>query len=243
MTEFYDMRINSTLSIGESTPSEIAEFVQRLGINGVCLADFARRPINDFSKLKDELGDFSIKIFSRADIETKSTVSLKQTLSRIRGNIDIIGVECPNRSLFAFAARDSRVDIIVINPENAKIFRRTAAKLAAKNDTAVEISLSWIISTGGVSRINILNRFRKVVEETVNANAPLLLSSGAIHKYQLRAPRELMALARLLDIDEKEAKRALSDVPKQMILRNVEKRDPNYVTKGIKIVKRPVNHK
>ncbi|MFX1486116.1 MAG: RNase P subunit p30 family protein [Promethearchaeota archaeon] len=243
MTEFYDMRVNSTLSIGESTPSEIGKFVEGLGIHGVCFADFARRPISDFNKLKDELGDFKIKILSRADITAKSSVSLKRALSRIRGNIDIIGVECPNRNLFSLAARDSRVDIIVINPENAKIFRRTAAKLAAKNNTAVEISLSWIISTRGVPRVNILNGFCKVVEETVNANAPLLLSSGATHKYQLRGPRELMALAKLLDIDEKKAKQALSEVPKRMILRNVEKRDPDYVMKGIKIVKRPVSHK
>jgi len=237
MTQFYDMRVRSTISIGDSTPSELVEFIDRLGINGICLADFSQKTINDFAKLKDELGNYNAEIFSRADFSTKSTISLKQALGRIRGNIDVVGVEYPNRNALSFAARDSRVDIVVINPENAKMFRRTAAKLAAKNNTAVEISLRWIISTHGFLRINILGKFRKVVEETVSANAPLLLSSGAINKYQLRAPRELIALAKLLDIDETEAKEALSDVPKQIIDRNIEKRDPNYIMKGVKIVK------
>ncbi|MFX0068982.1 MAG: RNase P subunit p30 family protein [Promethearchaeota archaeon] len=237
MTQFYDMRVRSTISIGESTPSELVEFIDRLGINGICLADFAEKSINDFYKLKDELGNYSTEIFSRADFSSKSTISLKRALGRIRGNFDVIGVEYPNRNVLTLAARDSRIDIVVINPENAKIFRRSAAKLAAKNNTAVEISLCWIISTNGFLRMNTLSKLRKVVEETLNADAPLLLSSGAINKYQLRAPRELMALAKLLDIDETKAKEALSDVPKQIIDRNIEKRDPSYIMKGVKIVK------
>ena len=237
MTQFYDLRVHSTMSVGESTPSELVEFIDRLGISGICLADFAQKTINDFAKLKDKLRTYNADVFSRVDFSTKSTVTLKRALGHIRGGVDVVGVEYLNRNVLSFAARDSRVDIVIINPENAKMFRRTAAKLAAKNNTAVEISLRWIISTHGFSRINILGKFRKVVEEAVSANAPLLLSSGAINKYQLRAPRELIAIARLLDIDETKAKEALSDVPKQIINRNIEKRDPNYIMKGVKIVK------
>jgi ribonuclease P/MRP protein subunit RPP1 len=54
---------------------------------------------------------------------------------------------------------------------------------------------------------------------------PIVITSDAYSHFDLRAPRQLKALARLLPLEDKEATAALSSVPRNILKRSIQKEE------------------
>ncbi|KYH39566.1 MAG: Ribonuclease P protein component 3 [Candidatus Bathyarchaeota archaeon B63] len=81
-------------------------------------------------------------------------------------------------------------------------------------------------------------------EEALTARrfgVPIVLSSGADDAGLLRKPEDYSSLGYLFDLGMDEAKRAMSEIPKEIIERNRRKLSPDYVAPGIRVVRRGEN--
>ena len=83
------------------------------------------------------------------------------------------------------------------------------------------------------SRTSILAAMRVNVRLARKYDASMVLTSNARSNYDLRGPREMIALGMIMGMTQDEALCALSTVPQAIIGRNTDK---NHIMKGVEIV-------
>ena len=111
-------------------------------------------------------------------------------------------VECPEVDLLLYpwgkgeVRRDPGVNYII-------------AKLAAKNNVAIEFSLSQLVESSGKTRGIVFAHMVNTARIVRKAKAPFALTSGAQSPWEARAPEELKALGRALGFTEPQIKKAL----------------------------------
>jgi RNase P/RNase MRP subunit p30 len=81
-----------------------------------------------------------------------------------------------------------------------------------------------------------IQRLNKQVRIADKHDIPIILSSGAYEKYQLRTPRGIVALASLIEIDRESATNMLSEIPNRIINYNRSKLSEKYVASGIWLI-------
>ncbi len=80
-------------------------------------------------------------------------------------------------------------------------FDRHCASLAAEREVAVDISIRPLIQASGVHRQKTIRRYEEIVTLQQRYGFPLCISSGAGSPMDLRAPRAIAALLKLVSDD------------------------------------------
>jgi ribonuclease P/MRP protein subunit RPP1 len=91
-------------------------------------------------------------------------------------------------------------------------FDHVTAKMAADNTIAVDIDLSVITMTRGITRQRAITRYRDILVLEQRFGFPLTLSTNARSVLELRAVREFTGLCSLLDMDISLVEKALAGV-------------------------------
>jgi len=88
-------------------------------------------------------------------------------------------------------------------------------RYAAENGVAIDFNLNAIIQScrRRSERVRILSKMQENLKLVRKYKAPMILTSNARSIYDLRAPREMIALASLFGMRKEEAVHALSDIP------------------------------
>lgn len=236
--KFYDLGIKSSLSGGQNEPEVMLDLVIELGYSGIAFADFGNVPSKLIKQIKREYQDKCI-IFSRATIIPKSPDDMKRKLKELQNIVDIIAVRSASeeKNIYVNAILDKRVDIISLSELlEFQCLDYSHFKMAKENGTLIEISTRDLILKDRFQRSKLMRLMYKNCEQIVRANAPFIITSGAESKWELRAPRELIALAGLVKIPEKQATNALSSYPEILIRKIQMRRDPNYIMAGVRVV-------
>ena len=85
-----------------------------------------------------------------------------------------------------------------------------AAKAARDNQVAIGLDLDPMIRSKGGSRIRWMNTVQKDLSLIRKFDLGLMITAGVYSHLDLRGPLELIALARLLDLESETAKDALA---------------------------------
>ncbi len=238
---FVDLHVKSTLSNGYSTPEQIAKMASYLGYEAIGLADFNLENIDLIDKVKRLFRNYGIDLISRINIDVDSPKELKSILRKIRRKVEIISVFCRNIDVARLAARDRRVDLLIFSVESWKqnFFDSSEAKLALNGESALEVSLMKIIKARSSSyRIKAMRILSENIRIAKKYGVPVVISSGASSILEMRAPRELAALATVFSLSELEARKSLSEVPMMIVNRNREKLSENFIMPGVKLIRR-----
>lgn len=97
-----------------------------------------------------------------------------------------------------------------IHAADRHAFDHVAAKIAADNRVAVDISLEPVIRLRGHARQKALNRYLDILMLSRKFGFPLVLSTHARSVLEMRPVREMSALAALIGFDLEEAGLALA---------------------------------
>jgi len=228
---FYDLSVRFTSPA--SIPLGLATCLN-MGYNGVALEipkNVESRAIPKFEGLA---------VWARTTIipTTQGTEALKQQLAPLRPTRDIIALRCTNPLITKWGANDHRIDILTFSSDIRKLFDESTAKVVASSDVpkAVEIEIAPLIAAPPGRRMSILRAFRHAVALAEQKHCPLVLVSGASNLYELRGPRDIASLASLFGLDYSRALDALSSTPRDIIERNLEKREGLIVAPGVRIV-------
>lgn len=139
-------------------------------------------------------------------ISTNSVREGQNLVGRYRKEADLIYVDVSRGGAGAFA-RDRRIDALV--GLASETFAKTKLlRAAARNDVAIMFDLSPVIT--GTGRFRAMKRLIANAERCRDTGCRTLLTAGATHPYDLRAPREIKALAELSGFTPEQAETALA---------------------------------
>lgn len=237
--DYYDLDVRSDFSEGESSIQEIAERAKLLGFKGICFAENFES-LRQLEKLREKTSGISKKININIFLgfEARNKYELKKLVS-IRKKYDILLVNGSDLNLNRKAVETPEVDILT-NPEiggKSSGFNHVMAKLANKNNVAIEVNFREILLSYKNTRSRVIKNITKNVGLCKKFKAPLITCSGAISHWQLKDPKVLVSMGCLLGLEIDEAKKSLSETPNKIIKMITERQCKEWVRPGVKVVR------
>jgi len=167
---------------------------------------------------------FDSSAISGIEIVANSVRDLRKKIAFFSDAATIISVHGGNERINRAACSDDRVDLLM-HPERGKRsgLNQVTAKIAEKNDVAVGLSFGYFWKKGDVVRSRVLAFQRQNVALCQKFGVPIVITSDAYSHFDLRAPHQLKALARLLLLTDKEATAALSSAPRNIVKHSTRK--------------------
>ncbi|WMW24564.1 ribonuclease P protein component 3 [Methanolobus sediminis] len=226
---FYDLNVYSAPE-GKNTIEEMAAFSSRLEFSGIAITN----PSGSSQPVKAKIVN-DLEVFSGVEIRVDNPSRLHGMVGKYRKNTDVIVVHGGSENINRAAVENSNVDVLCgFGSMKDNGLNHVLAKSASDNNVAISFDLGEVISQRGGRRVRTLSNFRKDLAIVRKYDVPFILTSNARSCYDLRAPRELIALAQLFGMTKEEAVRGLSDTPESIISRN--RPSSNYVFEGVEIV-------
>ncbi len=234
----YDLHVHSEFSEGESTLEQLARMAKDLGYSGFCFtAHWKDQRQLEIIETEIERVEKVVGVRTFSGFEARDIRELRK-LAEMRRMFDILLVRGGDLETNRAAVETPEVDILS-RPEygrNDSGMNHTLAKLAAKNNVAIEINLRSIMTTSGYNRAKILKQMRQNVMLAKKYKAPLVVCSGGISHFELRDPMSMASMVVQLGLDLKGAKGCVTTVPEEIIGRAKERRSEKWVMPGVKVV-------
>ncbi len=224
--KFYDFNVHATPEC-ESTPEAMAETASGYGYAGIAITNHTPHPLRA-PKTADHTGT---RIYSGIEIVAKNPTHLMQTIRKHRAKACVLSVHGGREKINRAAVENRDVDILSHPGEK---LNQVLMRFASENLVAIEFDMGSIIRLRGSSRVRALAELRHNLKLARKYGAPVLLTSNAQSIYDLRAPREMIALASIFGMTTEEAITALSTVPEGIIRRGSR----NWIMEGVEIVDR-----
>ncbi len=238
--DFYDFHMHSAFSGGESSLEQLAQTAKQLGYRGICLVFYYNDRkqkdilIAEIEKLKEKVG---IEILLGFEARTVKEI---YTLANIRRDFDLLLARGGDLRVNRTAVETPEVDILT-HPEserNDSGLNQVLAKLAAKNDVAIEINFHEILSSNKKTRAKILSNIQNNVKLAEKFHVPIITCSGAVSHFELRDPLVLVSIAEELGLELSRAKETVAKVPEKILGKINERKDRKWVMPGVKVVRR-----
>jgi RNase P/RNase MRP subunit p30 len=172
---------------------------------------------------------------ARIDLRPKSKYDLLRSLRDVRTLFDIVAVECSNTQVSSVAFRDRRVDLVFFPV--GRLQSRLSWLIPKKLKRPVELNIADLLRNESSAESNLV-RAINLIADAQRKHMPLVASSGATDLFSLRAPRDMAAVLSVLGLESSSAVSAVSDRPYSMIQRNLERREPDFISDGIRMVRR-----
>ncbi|MBP1908791.1 ribonuclease P protein component 3 [Methanolobus bombayensis] len=226
---FYDLHVYSVPE-GKNTIEEMASFSLRLGISGIAITNPSQSCQPERAQVFDDF-----EVFSGVEIRVDNPSRLHGMVGKYRKKTDVIVIRGGTENINRAAVENSNVDILSgFGSMKDNGLNHILARSASDNDVAIAFDLGEVVSQRGGRRVRTLSNFRKDLALVRKYDVPFILTSNAGSCYDLRAPRELIALAGLFGMTKEEAISGLSSTPECIISRN--RPSKSYVFEGVEIV-------
>lgn len=219
---FYDMHVHTTLSIGENSLEEVAEFAKKIGLNGIGVVRYYNG-----TKIEPLPTVEGIDIINAIMLKPSFPDDLNRQAEKVRDKCEILMVHGGNYDINRSACENPLIDILC-HPELGRKdsgLDHIVVKAAADNKVAIEINFREILESYKRQRVHILSSMRKNVKLCTKYEANVITASGAISKWNLRSGRDLAAITYLLGLDLGKAIDTVTTIPEEMVKVNREKLD------------------
>lgn len=210
------------------------EALQHFSLSGVGVTFSDSYDSKKFSELKQKAlqSNKNLDIVSCIELHASRSGELKNKIDKFSGMADVILVHAKEPNAVRAAAESSDVDII----SHAFIDEVTAVE-AAKNNVAIEINLRDILSMYSTKRAILLSKINFNLELARKHGIKIVISTGAQSLYDMRSPKQIIALAECIGFTHKEAKKAVFETPKKIVEGNRAKRMGKIIAEGVKILR------
>ncbi len=197
----------------EVSVEEIIRAANRFGYKGIGICSEHAEPSRESN------------VYWGVEIRTNSILELKRKLNRYWSRVPLLAVRSGDEKLNMAAVKDYRVDVLTnLCCKNWRgRLKSQMLEHAARNGIAVEFNLSAIIGSRRGERAHILKQMHENLKLVRKYNVMPLLATDTRSIYDLRAPREMIALAALYGMEREEAIRALSEIPAGILTRRWKK--------------------
>ncbi len=195
--KFIDLRTHSINSTGVDTPQRLIEEAKLLSIKiGIC---------------------DSIKYSSAPSgliLEAKNKRELRRKINKInKAKVDYILFEGGDSKKNRVGTSLKEIDIL-INPNAIDSY---TARLAARNEVAIEVSLRELFHTFKSSRVRVIKAITNNLTLSRKYGFSLIVTSGARSRYELRSARQAFEILKYLGFKDEEALIAMSETPEKIL--------------------------
>ncbi|MFW9809842.1 MAG: RNase P subunit p30 family protein [Candidatus Thorarchaeota archaeon] len=209
------------------------EMASRIGLTGLATQNIDDGPIKKM--------DDGFLVLKRFDVSGRGLNSIKKQVTSARKQSMIVSVPLTTIEIANWAAEESRVDLLTLDPSREHRFRDSTARLAVDSGTCLEIQFAPLLDSVGLSRSKIIKTFREAVHTAMSGGMPVVLSSGATHPLQMRSVMAMRYIGTLLGMTSKYTETAVCEVPFEILEKNQKKLNPDFVAEGVEIVQRGGN--
>ena len=227
--KFYDFSIHTASECSDS-PEAMAEIASGYGYAGIAITNHT--PHQPQKQQKPEMTDHpKIAVYSGIEIVAKNPTHLMQMIRKHRAKVCVLSVHGGDEKINRAAVESQDVDIL---SQPGEKLNQVLMRFASENRVAIELGIGSIIKMRGSGRVRALAELGHNLKLARKYGAPVLLTSNAQSVYDLRAPREMIALASIFGMTTEEAIAALSTVPEEIIRRGSRE----WIMEGVEIVSR-----
>jgi len=233
---FFDLHVHSAFSEGESTIEQLAKRAEELGYSNICFSEYYEGRAQ-LEKLKAEIAKAQrkTKIEILLGFEARNTRELKR-LADIKRMFDVLLAHGGDLRMNRAAVETKEVDILT-HPEHKRYdcgVNHIMAKLAKRNNVAIEINFREILTSTKKTRSRILANMRDNITLAKKYKMPIILCSGAISHWELCDPLSMVSMAEQLGMILKHAKEAVSKIPEKIVKSAKERKSKKWIMPGVK---------
>ena len=159
---------------------------------------FENLPLEVLNKSTDQFDkETNFLIFNRKTIE--SSKRNHSEMDKFRNDFDFIVYLCSNAELTKLACQYQRIDCLTFRLSGIhQLVDDSTINLALEQDKAIEIDYSEILTKK--NPIPLLRNIKKVIYKATKKNLPIIFSSRAENKYDLRSSHSLLGFLGFIDV-------------------------------------------
>jgi ribonuclease P/MRP protein subunit RPP1 len=237
--KFYDICVQSSMGGGENSIEQVLDFAKRLGYSGIAICDIFQS-VESLEKLKAQIASTSsdIEIHSGVIIQAKTVSEMKEVLTKVRDMITVVAVSGGDYEINRAACEDPRVDVL-LHPEYGRYdngLDEPCMNLARENNVAIGVGFREILDSYRKPRSYLLQNVAKNINLCQSFKTPIILTSAAHSVWDMRSPRDMVALANVLDMDIASAFSSMSSTPSNIISENTKTLEGRKITDGVEVV-------
>ena len=215
---------------GRATVARFAKTAARYGYDGIVVRNHGdAQATYDGERIRDEYG---LDVVSSIEIRTDDPGRASGLIGNYRSKRTIVCVH--GGELNRFAVEQPQVDVLA-HPMDGGDVNHVLAKAAAENNVHLEFNLGRVLRTEGGPRVEAISELRKLRELVEQYDAPYVVSADPRSHLQLRAPREMVAVAETIGFNREAIEQGLSAWG-QIAERNRDRQSETFVEPGVRIV-------
>jgi RNase P/RNase MRP subunit p30 len=170
-------------------------------------------------------GPFTIRTRKTLFFEDRARIKRDLAGIRERSKVDLLCLRSTNAEVLNFSAKDSRIDMIRIEPGDlAEKLADGTASLAGQTGVGIEISFAPILDSHGTGRSRVLRQYAKIIDTCSRNHAAIVISCDARRPVELRgAWQKQVTLSSLLELSRQVTKAIVRDNPRAVLARRAAK--------------------
>jgi ribonuclease P/MRP protein subunit RPP1 len=178
---------------GDTPVARLVETASEYGYDGVVVRNHGDEPPEyDRSAVEDRYGgDVVDGVEVRADDPSRAS----GFVGNYRDSKTVVAVHGGSTAINRFAVEQPAVDVLAHPMAGDGDVNHVLAKEAAENGVRLEFSFGGVLRADGGERVQALRGLRKLRELVFEYDVPYVVSGGPTSHLELRAPRELTAVA------------------------------------------------
>ncbi|MCJ7444522.1 MAG: hypothetical protein MUO26_08335 [Methanotrichaceae archaeon] len=192
---------------GSDSASRLAIASKRLGYDGIIISNHSG--LDDFFQPQAALNVPGIEVAFGIEIVSKNSRVLKNSISAMRARYSFIAVHGGPEDINRAACENPEVDVLLHPEEGRRTLSIASARSADQNQVALGFDISPLIKLRGLPRAHWLERLKRNIIIARKFDIPMMITTNARSRFDLRAPHELRALAEVAGFEPVEAKEAL----------------------------------
>ncbi len=211
MPKYFDLNVHAYPETDVPVENLIS-VAKRYGFAGIAITN------HDAAVVQEQLESNDAFIIG-VEIQASSVADLKRKIKLHWGKVSLVTVHGGDDKINRAAVENAKVDILAhpCGERGEGGLNHVLVRYAAENGIAIDFNINALIHSRRADRARILSKMREILKLVRKYNAPILLTSHAHSIYDLRAPREMVALAALFGMSKEEAVHALSDIPQGIL--------------------------
>jgi ribonuclease P/MRP protein subunit RPP1 len=211
---------------GSDSASRLALTAKRFGYKGIIICNLMPDRIWG---LQPALSMKGIDVVLGVEVAADNARSLKSRVSSLRRRYPFLVVNAGSEEMIRAACEDPQMDVVYMS--GRLILGIAAARSAKLNQVAIGFDLSHLIRLRGSARARWLEATARNLELARKFSLNLVITAGARSRLDLRAPRDLLALAEVAGFGPDEAATAL-ELPGKLVRLNAG----HWVSPGVELL-------
>jgi len=213
---------------GGSTVARYARTAARYGFEGVVVR--AREATPDFGRLREAL---PVDIVDAVEVVASDPQHASGAVGNYRPKHELVLVRGGTPALNRFAVEQDRVDVLTRPLADEGDVNHVLVRAAREHGVRIEFDFGPVLRRDGGARVRHLQALAKLRRLVSKYDAPYVVSATPASHLELRAPRELRAVAAEVGFDPEWIDEGLAEWG-HLAVRNRERRSESFIAPGVK---------